>query len=293
VRHKAFGATRFTSGTTPTTFRYTGQREESGLGLYYYGARWYDPALGHFIQPDTLIPNPGNVLDYHRYAYVRYNPLKYNDPTGHYACAAASVCLGPAELTQALRAVQEGARAAGPYAGPVATVGTLAVATGAGGVYAIQWAIEDNGPDYTVPVEYQADTIQTSYVLPGSYTIQSSLSGNGQLGIVQSSSQEAEEKPSTLKPGPYAGESIPARSGDTDFTNEERQEIDRIGSETGCHTCGTKDPGTKSGHFIPDHQPSTALNVNNQPQSLYPHCLACSRRQGGEVRETLRLRGPR
>jgi RHS repeat-associated protein len=84
LRYKAFGATRFTSGTTPTTFRYTGQREEAGLGLYYYGARWYDPALGHFLQADTLVPEPGNVLDYHRYSYTRFNPLKYNDPTGHF-----------------------------------------------------------------------------------------------------------------------------------------------------------------------------------------------------------------
>jgi len=30
-----------------------------------------------------LIPNPQNVLDYNRYAYARYNPLKYGDPTGH------------------------------------------------------------------------------------------------------------------------------------------------------------------------------------------------------------------
>jgi RHS repeat-associated protein len=85
VRYRAFGSTRFTSGTTPTSYRYTGQREEAGLGLYYYGARWYDPALGHFVQPDTLVPEPGNVLDYHRYGYVRFNPLKYNDPTGHQA----------------------------------------------------------------------------------------------------------------------------------------------------------------------------------------------------------------
>lgn len=78
VRYRAFGATRFTSGTTPTSYRYTGQREEAGLSLYYYGARWYDPALGHFIQPDTIIPDAGNGLDFHRYAYgyVRYNPLK-------------------------------------------------------------------------------------------------------------------------------------------------------------------------------------------------------------------------
>jgi RHS repeat-associated protein len=90
VRYRAFGATRFTSGVTPTSYRYTGQREEAGLGLYYYGARWYDPALGHFIQPDTVIPNPGNVLDYHRYSYTRFTPLKYTDPCGHCVVTTAS-----------------------------------------------------------------------------------------------------------------------------------------------------------------------------------------------------------
>jgi RHS repeat-associated protein len=83
VRYRAFGATRFTSGTTPTSYRFTGQREEAALGLYFYNARWYDPVLGHFLSPDTLVPDPGNALDYHRYAYVRFNPLKYTDPTGH------------------------------------------------------------------------------------------------------------------------------------------------------------------------------------------------------------------
>jgi RHS repeat-associated protein len=82
VRYKAFGVTRFTSGTTPTSYRFTGQREEASLGLYYYNARWYDPALGHFVQPDSLVPAAGNALDYHRYAYVRFNPLKYTDPSG-------------------------------------------------------------------------------------------------------------------------------------------------------------------------------------------------------------------
>jgi len=59
VRYRAFGATRFTSGTTPTSYRFTGQREEAALGLYFYNARWYDPALGHFLSPDPLPPVPG------------------------------------------------------------------------------------------------------------------------------------------------------------------------------------------------------------------------------------------
>jgi RHS repeat-associated protein len=84
VRYRAFGATRFTSGTTPTSVRFTGQREEAALGLYFYNARRYDPALGHFLSPDTVVPEPGNALDYHRYAYVRFNPLKYTDPSGHW-----------------------------------------------------------------------------------------------------------------------------------------------------------------------------------------------------------------
>jgi hypothetical protein len=51
--------------------------------VYDSGARYYDPDLGYFIQPDTIVPDPGNVLDYNRYGYARFNPLKYNDPTGH------------------------------------------------------------------------------------------------------------------------------------------------------------------------------------------------------------------
>jgi hypothetical protein len=51
--------------------------------LLYYNARYYDPSLGTFISPDTLVPDPGLVLDYNRYMYVRGNPLRYTDHTGH------------------------------------------------------------------------------------------------------------------------------------------------------------------------------------------------------------------
>jgi hypothetical protein len=32
IRYKAWGESRYATGTTPTTFRFTGQRRESGLG---------------------------------------------------------------------------------------------------------------------------------------------------------------------------------------------------------------------------------------------------------------------
>jgi hypothetical protein len=93
--------------------------------------------------------------------------------------------------------------------------------------------------------------------------------------------------PKTLEPGPYAGESIPARGPDRDFTRAERDAINGIGAKSGCHTCGAKQPGTKSGDFVPDHQPPSKLEPG-APQQLYPHCKDCSSLQGGEVNGALR-----
>ena len=83
--YTAFGEVRAETGTSPTDYQYTGQRSYlDSFDLHYYVARWYDPYLNQFIQPDTLIPDPGNSADWNRYAYVLYNPMRYIDPTGHY-----------------------------------------------------------------------------------------------------------------------------------------------------------------------------------------------------------------
>ena len=67
--------------------RFTGQRED-GTGLVYMNARYYDPAIGQFISPDTIVPDPGRVFGYNRYMYGYGNPLEYSDPSGH--CATNS-----------------------------------------------------------------------------------------------------------------------------------------------------------------------------------------------------------
>ncbi len=67
----------------PTDYQFTGQRRESGLGLYDYNARYYDPYLNRFISPDTIIPDPANPQSLNRYSYVLNSPLRYTDPSGH------------------------------------------------------------------------------------------------------------------------------------------------------------------------------------------------------------------
>jgi RHS repeat-associated protein len=78
-----FGAERHTSGSLFTDRRFTGQRWDGTIGLYDYRARYYDPALGRFVQEDTVVPEPGDPQALNRYAYALNNPLRYTDPTGH------------------------------------------------------------------------------------------------------------------------------------------------------------------------------------------------------------------
>jgi RHS repeat-associated protein len=83
IRYTAFGEVRYSDGTTLTDYQYTGQRLEEIMGIYYYRARWYDPAIGRFMQADTMVPKPESPLALDRYAYANNNPLKYTDPSGH------------------------------------------------------------------------------------------------------------------------------------------------------------------------------------------------------------------
>ncbi|MBI9049162.1 MAG: RHS repeat-associated core domain-containing protein [Anaerolineaceae bacterium] len=83
IRYSAFGETRYSLGITPTDYRYTGQLEQKDVNLYYYNARYYDAALGRFVQADTIVPNVGNPKSYDRYTYVSNNPVRFVDPSGH------------------------------------------------------------------------------------------------------------------------------------------------------------------------------------------------------------------
>jgi RHS repeat-associated protein len=84
LRYKPWGGTRYSSGDTPTTYQFTGQRQEGYINLYWYGSRWYDTQLGRFIQPDTIVPVASQgVQAWDKYAGMNNNPVRYNDPTGH------------------------------------------------------------------------------------------------------------------------------------------------------------------------------------------------------------------
>ena len=71
------------SGGVKSKFQYTGQERDSETGLHYYNARYYDPYIRRFTQPDDIIQNVYSPQGLNRYSYVWNNPLKYTDPSGH------------------------------------------------------------------------------------------------------------------------------------------------------------------------------------------------------------------
>jgi RHS repeat-associated protein len=80
ISYGPWGSVR--SGSVPTDKQFTGQRLD-GTGLYYYGARYYDPTIGRFISPDTIVSKAGDPQAWNRYSYVLNSPLMYTDPSGH------------------------------------------------------------------------------------------------------------------------------------------------------------------------------------------------------------------
>ncbi len=75
--YEPFGRTSVSGAAAPQSFQYTG-RENDGTGLYYYRARYYDPASGRFLSEDPIGFDGGGNL----YAYVYDNPVNFTDPMG-------------------------------------------------------------------------------------------------------------------------------------------------------------------------------------------------------------------
>lgn len=75
----AFGEVLFEEHSTSKTMPYlfNGKELDSETGLYYYGARYYDPKTSIFLNVDPLAEKTMTP-----YAYTNNNPINLIDPTG-------------------------------------------------------------------------------------------------------------------------------------------------------------------------------------------------------------------
>ena len=86
-RYDAFGNILEETGDIPNRLMYTGQMYDGTAVQYYLRARFYNPAIGRFMQEDTYRGDGLNL-----YAYCANNPVIYYDPSGFALC--------PKEFTQ-------------------------------------------------------------------------------------------------------------------------------------------------------------------------------------------------
>jgi RHS repeat-associated protein len=62
-----------------TPYKFNGKELDEETGLYYYGARYYDPKISIFQSTDQLMEETPSV---NAYVYCNSNPIRYIDPTG-------------------------------------------------------------------------------------------------------------------------------------------------------------------------------------------------------------------
>jgi RHS repeat-associated protein len=98
--YSPWGESRQMTGEMPTDRTYTGQREHTTIGMLWYSSRFYDPHLGRFTQPDSLVPNAFYSLALDRYQYAYSNPIKYTDPSGHSVCDEDGYCYEGSKLVK-------------------------------------------------------------------------------------------------------------------------------------------------------------------------------------------------
>lgn len=65
--------------------KYTYSNEYTEYDYQYLRARYYETTNGRFLSRDNYLGGSENAQEYNQYIYALNNPLKYQDPSGHWS----------------------------------------------------------------------------------------------------------------------------------------------------------------------------------------------------------------
>ncbi len=313
AEYEAWGQTLAYDGVALPRYQFTNEEPDPSSGYYYFGARPYDPTLSRWLAPDPLLigdldidAHAGTQLNL--YAYAANNPVTRIDPGGHFALPL--IFVAPAVIDVAIGVVGVAAAALGIAAyqqhesnseGPSTAPPPLPPTSFQPPVGPSGTPKPSNGGDVGAPLVGKLASDSLANRDTGAPVAAAAAGGGGDGGDGSGGNNDAKKRGavsgdgaasaasggggSRLQPGTHAGQSIPAIG--PRVTASQKEQLTRIGQQTGCHSCGTKDFGTRSGKPVGDHQPPTALKKPGDGQELYPHCASCSAKQGAEVQRRL------
>jgi RHS repeat-associated protein len=92
TEYAAYGETFVEEHTNSniTPYLFNAKERDAETGLYYYGARYYDPRISIWLSVDPLMDEPEQI-EKSPYAYTWNNPIRYTDPDGKFIDIVADV----------------------------------------------------------------------------------------------------------------------------------------------------------------------------------------------------------
>ena len=118
--------------------RYRGYYFDQALGMYYLNSRFYDPAIGRFINADAtwvLGVEQGNLLEFNLFTYCLNNPVNGTDSEGYFKNFIIGAIVGGvvgAVMEVGRQVIFEGARSLADLdVGAIIIEGASGMATGA------------------------------------------------------------------------------------------------------------------------------------------------------------------
>jgi RHS repeat-associated protein len=236
-----------------TGFGYDGYRYDPETGLYHTGARYYDPRLGRFLQPDPIGQKGGLNI----YAYVGNSPLVFSDPRG---LLAGELANGAWSLTQSGASAVYGAL---PSRNTITGVGDVAL----GGVLVGLGGVEGFGAAITSETGIGAVVLGTGSVLTIGAGVQSIDNGLVLLNQKQGD------------------------NGPRNFGAQARAQADAAATDANgilrCSYCDepmTTEPGYANSRQF-DHVDAWSRGGGSQPGNAASACWVCNLLKGAKTLE--------
>ncbi|MCP4704268.1 MAG: peptidoglycan DD-metalloendopeptidase family protein [candidate division Zixibacteria bacterium] len=101
-----------------TGYQFSGKEFDGGIGLHYFGRRYYDPGIGRFLTPDPLADLAPDMTSYH---YCHNNPLNRIDPDGMIDDRAGHLYAKQEEQKLLQRQIDDNQQRISPVDNPIVT----------------------------------------------------------------------------------------------------------------------------------------------------------------------------
>jgi RHS repeat-associated protein len=100
LNYDPYGQLAPESENSAERYTFTGQEHDSETDLLYMKARYHNPDMAQFTQPDSIVQDMYNPQDLNKYAYARNNPYKYKDASGNYVETAIDLAFIGYDINQ-------------------------------------------------------------------------------------------------------------------------------------------------------------------------------------------------